>query len=501
MKKIVLDKLEFRRQYISGPESNIFPGWNFVTLPGGRTIAAHPDLQLTDYEGKNFRLILLGYILNPYHPTQSNFHVLSNIDETSHDYAGLCEQLYDKSGHYVLFAIKGANGIVLNDVGGLKQVYYYLDPKGQTWFTSHASILSKHLNLPFDEEALHYTHSEKYKKKLEPWFPTDTSPYTGVKRLVPNHYLDINTLSQTRFWPVKKLKHYSLVEGTRQVGNLIKGASEAGHNRFPVAVSLTGGYDSRVVLAGCRDFAQDIEVFTMIYRHLSEKSEDLLIASQIAREMNLKYHYFKCNQEIPTYFVNLYQQNTEGYKTDWMNLVYARYTNIPQEKVVYKGNLAEAIRCDFWPDGIYPVEVTVQTLVEASCLGNDPFIYNALEKWMREAESLEKYNYRLLDLFALEVEAGSWQAMSHSIFGIAHEEYSPFANRKLLDISLGVHKRYRSWPKIQFEQEIVKYLWPELANFPYYSSWSMHGYKKKFYDGDLLNFFRKVRHNIKRRIK
>jgi len=51
---------------------------------------------------------------------------------------------------------------------------------------------------------------------------------------------------------------------------------------------------------------------------------------------------------------------------------------------------------------------------------------------------------------------------------------------------------------MQMEQEVVRYLWPELAEFPYYSSWNLHGYKKKFYDGDLLNFFRKVRHRIKR---
>jgi hypothetical protein len=38
-----------------------------------------------------------------------------------------------------------------------------------------------------------------------------------------------------------------------------------------------------------------------------------------------------------------------------MNLVYGRYLNVPLEKVVFKGNIAEAIRCDFWPDGIYPV--------------------------------------------------------------------------------------------------------------------------------------------------
>jgi hypothetical protein len=196
--------------------------------------------------------------------------------------------------------------------------------------------------------------------------------------------------------------------------------------------------------------------------------------------------------------VDLFQRSTEGYKTDWINLVYGRYVNLPPDKVVFKGTITEPIRCGYWPDGIYPVEVTVDTLADVTVLGHDPFVIDAMDRWMQEANPGEKFGFKLLDLFAWEVGGGSWQAMSHSIFGFTHEEFSPFGNRKLLEIALGVNKRHRSWPNMQMEQEVVKYLWPELAEFPYYSSWNLHGYKKKFYDGDLLNFLRKVRHRIKR---
>jgi len=501
MENITLDRLLYRRQFISGPDADLYPQWNRVSMPDGDTLAAHPDLQLIDFNGRNFRFVLLGYLLDPYHPDRDNHQVLADVDNKAGDFPGLCEQLYDKSGHYILFAYHGERGIVLNDAGGLKQVYYHRDADGKTWFTSHAAMLANQLSLPISEEADHFIHSPKYKKKLEPWFPADTSPYSGVKRLIPNHYLDLDTLEQVRFWPLIKLKRYSLKKGTHLVGDLIKGTCQAGFNLFPAALTLTGGYDSRVVLAGCRDFADKMEVFSMIYRQLTEKSEDLMIAGNIAGANQLNYRYFKCDQEIPADFLELYQRSTEGYKTDWMNLVYARFTNISPDKVIFKGNIAEAIRCDFWPDGMYPVEVTVETLVDASVLGDDPFVYAAMERWMREAKPFERFGYKLLDLFAWEIEAGSWQAMSHSIFGLANEEFSPFGNRKLLDISLGVHKRHRCWPNIQLEQEVVKYLWPDLAKSPYFSSWSMHGYKKKFYDGDLLNFLRKVRHRIKRLIK
>ena len=493
--------LVFRRQFVCGPDASLFPSWNRTLLPDGNTLAAHPDLQITEHTGDHFRLILLGYLLDPIEPALDNPGVLRKIENGAANLDQLLEQLYDKSGHYILFAYGKDQRIVLNDAGGLKQVYYYRDDEGKTWLTSHAAILAERLGLKVSPEADQYIHSPKYKKKLEPWWPVDSSPYVGVKRLVPNHYLDLATHSQVRFWPLTRLKRYSLRKGTQLAGDLLKGTCQAGFNRFPVALTLTAGFDSRVILAACKDFARQIDVFSMIYRHLNEESEDLVIPKKIADALQLKYRQIRCDGEIPADFINLYERSTAGYKTDWMNLVYGRYANVPAEKVIFKGNIAEAIRCDFWPDGIYPVEVTVDTLVDASVLGDDPFVYQCMERWMKEALPTEKMGYKILDMFAWEVEAGSWQAMSHSIFGLAHEEFSPFGNRKLLDISLGVHKRHRCWPNIQLEQEVVKYLWPDLAKFPYFSSWSMHGYKKKFYDGDLLNFLRKVRHRIKRLIK
>jgi len=493
--------LAFRRQYICGPDTTLFPNWNRTQLPDGNTLAAHPDLQITEHKGGHYHLFLLGYLLDPTDPGLDNLGVLQKIEQNAAGLNHLLAQLYDKSGHYVLFAYGGNRQIVLNDAGGLKQVYYHRDTGGRTWLTSHAAILADRLDLKVSPEAEHYIHSPKYKKKLEPWWPGDSSPYMGVSRLVPNHYLDLATHTQVRFWPLTRLQHYSLRKGTQLAAELLKGTCQAAFNRSPVALTLTGGYDSRVILAACRDFAQQIDVFSMIYRHLNEESEDLVIPKKIAETHQLKYQQIRCDEEIPADFIDLYQRSTAGYKTDWMNLVYGRYAHVPAEKVIFKGNIAEAVRCDFWPDGMYPVEVTVDTLVDASVLGDDPFVYQCMERWMKEALPTEKLGYKILDTFAWEIEAGSWQAMSHSIFGFAHEEFSPFGNRKLLDIMLGVPKRYRCWPDIAMEQEIIKYLWKDLAVFPYYSSWSMHGYKKKFYDGDLLNFLRKIRHRIKRLIK
>ena len=230
--------LVFRRQFVCGPDASLFPSWNRALLPDGNTLAAHPDLQITEYTGDHFRLILLGYLLDPIEPALDNPGVLRKIENGAANLDQLLEQLYDKSGHYILFAYGKDQRIVLNDAGGLKQVYYYRDDEGKTWLTSHAAILAERLGLKVSPEADQYIHSAKYKKKLEPWWPVDSSPYVGVKRLVPNHYLDLATHSQVRFWPLTRLKRYSLCKGTQLAGDLLKGTCQAGFNRFPTLTPL-----------------------------------------------------------------------------------------------------------------------------------------------------------------------------------------------------------------------------------------------------------------------
>ncbi len=495
------ENLLFRRQYFIGPEELGISGWNLTLLPDGKILSARPELEVTDWNGKHTRYVLIGYIFDPFHPERTNQDILEAIDRSRTDVGSIFEMLEDKSGHYVLFVYDEEMNIALTDACGIKQISYYCDENGKSYYSSQPALIAQKLNLLVSDEAIHYMDSAKYKKKLEPWWPVESSPYKGIRRLVPNHYLNLATNEQVRFWPNKKLKRYSLKEGTILAGELLKGICKACFQRYPIALTFTGGYDSRVLLAACKEFADQIELFSMIYRNLTEQSEDLRIPQIIATEKQLKYHQIKCDAEIPAGFQNIYERSNQGYKTDWMSLVYGRYVYFPADVLIVKGNIAEVARCSFWQDGIYPIEVTVDTLVDATALGHEPLILQSMGKWLDEAKPTEKFGYKIMDIFAWEVEAGGWQSMSHNVFALSQEEFSPFGNRRLLDIMLGVHKRYRCWPDITLEQEIIKYLWRELSEYPYFSSWNLHNYKKKFYDGDLLNFLRKIKYRLKRSIK
>lgn len=492
MQVIDQERLLFRRQYLYAPGISYDDSWNHLHLPGGYVLSVHPDLKISESRSDRLHMVLLGFILDPENPGKNDQEILDTLC-TASDLNALFAALEDKGGRFVLFVYGFDHPVVLNDACGLRQIFYHRDSQHQIWLSSQPALIAQHLTIGYSEEAEAYIHSDSYQSKLEPWWPGISSAFEGIYHLLPNHYFDLETSEITRFWPRKKLKKISLRKGTDLSSHLIKGIMESAHNRFPLALSLTAGFDSRVLLAASKDFAGDLRVFTMQYRRLTEKHDDIAIPKSMAAELGFSHETVVCPTEVTADFERIYQINNQGYKTDWMNIVQGRFENIPSDTVIIKGSAASIMRCSYWPDGVYPFRVTLRTLIGVSGLGKSPLVVKYFRRWMEEALVCEKYGYKLLDVFAWENEAGNWQGMSHSIFDLAHDEYCPFCNRKLIEIMLGVNPGYRCLPDVILEQKMIQTLWSELSCFPFHSSWSQ-GKKKRFYDGNFLNILRWVKY-------
>lgn len=493
METIDRNKMAFRRQYLLAPGIKFSDSWHHLNLFEGYTLSVHPDLPITQADRNGFKLVLLGFILDPCQTQKNDQEILDSLCDQSTDVNSLIVSLGDKGGRFVLFIFRGNERIVLNDACGLRQIFYYKEDHGEIWISSHPALISQSLKIESSKEAVDYINSEEYQRKLEAWWPGDSTAFESVDHLLPNHYLDLNSCEVTRFWPYKRLKHVSLKKAVKESSILLKGIMDSAQYRYPLAISLTAGFDSRVLLAASKDIREDLYIFSMQYRKLTPLANDIAIPREIASGLGLEHHLINCPNEISPDFEEVYEINSQGYKTDWINIVQGRFNNIPTDYKIIKGSVASIARCSYWPDGVYPFRVTLRSLVRLSGLGNTSFVAQKLKAWMLDALKSEKWGYKLLDLFAWENEAGNWQGMSHLLFDIAHDEYCPFGNRKLLEIMLGVDSRYRSLPEVKLEQEIIKNLWPELMKFPIHTSWNM-GKKKKFYDGELLNLIRWVKY-------
>ncbi len=117
------------------------------------------------------------------------------------------------------------------------------------------------------------------------WYPYGLTPHKSLRRLLPNHYLDLEQGQIRRYWP--RAEDMLPVEDTGVVlervvqilSRIVATAVRAG-----AYMTLTAGHDTRMLLACSRPVAQEAIYFTSTAQRL-----DVQTASELARRLHLQH--------------------------------------------------------------------------------------------------------------------------------------------------------------------------------------------------------------------
>lgn len=464
-----MNNLEFRRQFLISPvECNRLSGWKHEKA-GDYNIYVHPDCDLIRYgKDDNKELVLIGYFFNPNQPQKLTGQILDEISVCS-TINDITLKLYDLAGRFVLFVRYNRDYYILNDACGLKSVFY---TKYNSLFFAASQPLLLKLVTGIENGPRYYSYfSSKYvKNNREHWIPAGTSLFENVSQLVPNHYLDISRLIQVRFWPVKEIRKNDPDDSVEHFSSLLKNTMSAASERFPIAISLTSGLDSRMILSACRDISHDIFFYTLRYRNLKKNSGDIRIPGALLSGLGYSHHIIDCRKkEQNGEFLKIYSGNTDiPHLNDWGIIAAGIYSEYPEERIAVKGNCAETGRCYYYEEGTHkPVTSAGDFTRFEKGWQEIGFIRDQIEAWYGEIKDPDiNFGYDLLDLFYWEHRMGSWQAGSQLEWDIVQEVFTPFNNRELIDIMLSVDPAYRSYPDYQFFFTAMGKLWKEVLKEP-----------------------------------
>jgi hypothetical protein len=490
-------KLIHRRQYFYGPAFDGFPHWNTLSMPDGYRLAVHPELELTQTALNGYSLTLLGYLLDPDHPGDGNRAILERIGSQAQDVQALLATLDHFGGRYVLFVFHEQDKFVLNDAGGLRPVFFHRSADGALWLAPQPGLISKKFGFTHSAEAGQFLASDEILKNPEPWFPGTSTPFAEITHLLPNHLLHLDSGKVERFWPLKPLKKISLRQGVERSAAILRNMMKAAHQRFELALGLTGGFDSRVIFTASKELLSDIHIFTINYNDLSIKSSDIAVAGELTERAGVAHQVFACDKPMDDEFASLYEQNLEGSYRSYGKIVYGRFKNLDQKKVVIKAAMSEIARCFYYHTGVYPFNISPDFLCRVSRLGTDKLVQKSFSDWYADARHVEKLGYKVLDLFYWENRVASWQAMGQLEFDLAHEEFTPYNQRDLLVTMLGVNHNQRCMPKHRFHHELVKALWPEMDEVVYNPASKV--FHKPFYEGPWMQAGRWIKYRILRK--
>lgn len=463
------DRYLYRRQFIISPQKiSGFHHWHNSELPGGSYIYVHPDLYCMVARRNREFIALMGYILDPFHASRNNAQIIADMLKSCMSIEDLFRYLEPVGGRFVIFANLGDQKIVVSDPAGFRQLFYMMDSSGRVWIASQSSLLSEILSLKLDETLEKDLYSlPLFANTHEYWYPGELSAYSGVKHLIPNHYLDLRSLKQVRYWPKERIAEESVEDCVEKCSEILRGLYSSIQRRYELAQGITAGLDSRIILAASREVRSRIEYLTHTHAGLGLNGADIMIPSKMLPALGLEHKIVVHHEMMDKEFERIYRRNvcTARYGHGLNAYAFHRYfSEQGKERVLINGVCGEITRSFYYLPTLVPVNGV--TLCSLARMKGSRMALVQFESWLESAREVSRESdVSLLDLFYWEQRVGSWAAMSYSEYDIAFESFSPMNCRLFLTIMLGVKKNYRQAFDTFLHRALIKRMWPQALNY------------------------------------
>ncbi len=464
------ERLLYRRQFFLGaaggrelPEA--FSTWKTRVIADGRSLRAHPDLPMTHVENGPRSITLLGFVLDPDDPAADDatiaLRLCGNL-EKSRDLPRLTSRL---GGRWVMIVHDGEETLLFHDAAGLRQVYWMAarDVDGALVCASQPGLLAEVYGLSPDPAAVDYVRSRGDSDWEVYWLPGDRSPYEKVKALLPNHLLRLEAKAVERFWPTEDVKPIPYEQGLRESVRLLRGLVDSARRRFKLAVAMTAGWDSRLMLALSREEARDLYCYTLLYPSTWLGSRDVYVPQKLLRKLGIEHHLLRYPETVDASFKQIAKRSSSSIHAPYCLDTQALRDHYPTERLCLTGDVAEVVKVHYRIANRRG-RPTAAELATVAKIEPHPFATAAFESWLADAP--ERDHVDLLDLFCWEQMAGRWHGQIRAEYDVVQESFAPLDCRDLLVTMLAVDERHRTGPKFVLFRDMLAALWKDVLRVP-----------------------------------
>ncbi len=462
MSSIWSDNIRFRNQYIATIRNpNLALPRSFVSKSLGEiTIHAHPSLKVITTSRNGLDVFLIGFIIDPFSPVTSDDAILNDIAVHCDTKDKLFRRIQGLSGRFVIIYKDKDSIIALGDAGGQRQIYYG-QVDGRPVLTSSPKLFVEAVGGEpiISEIKREFMKLPELEREEYAWY-SDEAIDDRLCKVLPNHYLDIKKMRVRRI-PISVADLVSFSDLVDYTACILKGGIEGILNRFEVVQPLTGGWDSRTLLAASRNFKEFIQFYVF---DLGTQA-DVVIPSLLSDRLKLNFKVIKL--EKPTNaFVDLFAAEYILPRKSKVQDNFYLYQEYGNRNVVRVSGVGSAITKSFY--GFTNGTVSQAMLRRFTFYpAYNRFVTNGVERWFQSAEEYcNEYGLRILDLFHWEEKEGNWGALCASEQDIAIEEFWPHANRNFLVSALRLDPRLRCSPRCFLYERLIKAMWPEVLSEP-----------------------------------
>lgn len=371
-----------------------------VIHTGRYAVHHHSDLTVTHLNRDGLTLVLIGFAIDPHQPELSDRGLLERLSgEYSSPESVLCAAA-DFAGRWALLIESPERDILLHDACGLREVFYSDASHSEHFCASQASTASRFFALESDPEAVKGFLSSRYATSHpEYWWPGDSTRFRGVRCLLPNHYLDLRTRRSHRFAPGNLARAGSPRETAQQVAPLLTNLIAGVAHRFELALPLTAGYDSRMILAACRRANVTPFVYTLRFPGMRASHQDLQVPPRVTELFGWTHHMIDCPAVASPEFAARYKANVYPAHEKACAIAEGLEKAYPPGRCSLSGHSSEIARCRYHPTPrLEPV--TAKDVAELNRIDPTPFVLARFDEWFQDARDGESESGVFpLDLF------------------------------------------------------------------------------------------------------
>lgn len=454
--------LHYRRQFlVANKEIDELQDWQHRKIDNVH-LFAHPDLEITEIGIPIATVLLLGYLFDPFHPAKTNLDIISDIISRVNRFEDLITVIKDYAGRYAIIYKDKTSFTIVHDPLGLREIYYCTQPN-KVICGSQPNLLDAFsepkLGVTKNRDILEfYNHDMKLVRSGRLWVGDETY-FQDVKHLMPNHYLDLQSLRAKRYWPSKKLDRIDLDKAVKLSCEYLKGVLKAVTSRYPVMMAVTSGTDSRSLLAASRDVQDKIYYFINKHPRLNDESADIRTPKSIFARLNIPFHVHEVEVPVDEEFRKVFLKNVFMSTELLLPAIYNVYYKNHQGKVNLLG--VGEIGREYYGDA--PRDLDGYYLAYCLKYRYSSYATAQCEKWLTEIKDIATAcNVDIMRLFLWEGLLSNWGVVGNSESDIAIEEFDPYDSHYIYEIMLSVDPAQGDLFEGMFRE-----MWPELLEFPF----------------------------------
>ncbi len=343
--------------------------------------------------------LIWGSILDPQEVISSDETISIDPDQSIPN--AFEETLYRLAGRYVGLLASGDYDRLYMDPGGFLPVVYRT---GQVREIASSPAM---LSIDYDEQFREDLYN-RFETDNGVWLPGRQTYHNGVRRLLPNHYLNLESWESRRHWPCEgdlsdghdlETAADTILSNTNEIIDHAIGKYDTLYS------SLTAGRDSRLLLAASHKHSLNGDVNYFTFGSDDRLDEDLYAAKIIANDVEIHW------ESIPRRYASESEQDQWLRKTghsvgSGIMEIHPTLASISGDaRLVGLGG--EIGRGYYWEKGDdLDTTLTPRNTLNRMNRPKEPELIEEVSEWLDEVS--EEDTYTTLDLLYQEFRLGCW---------------------------------------------------------------------------------------------